>query len=116
MQLADEKCGPLPKGAKPLTVAEARELARAVPDWSLSDKQNEREFKFDDFRRAMAFVNRLADLAEEQGHHPDIFISYSRVRLTLSTHKIGGLSRNDFILAARINQLADEALRPAGGR
>lgn len=114
MDLADEQCR-LVRAAAPLSPQEARELARSVPQWSLAEKQIEREFKFGDFRQAMAFVNRVADLAEEQGHHPDIFVSYSRVRLTLSTHKVGGLSRSDFILAAKINRVATEAGPSVGG-
>ena len=90
---------------------DAGELATSVPQWTLLEKQIEREFKFKDFRQAMAFVNRVADAANEQDHHPDIQISYSRVRLTLSTHKIGGLSQNDFILAAKIDRLAEDAVR-----
>ena len=65
----------------------------------------ERQFRFKDFREAIAFVNKVADLAESEGHHPDIFISWNKVRLTLTTHKIGGLSRNDFVLAAKIDEL-----------
>jgi 4a-hydroxytetrahydrobiopterin dehydratase len=105
MTLSDEKCEPCRGGGTPLTAPEAGELAPSVPRWTLSEKQIEREFKFKDFRQAMAFVNQVADAANEQDHHPDIYISYSRVRLILSTHKIGGLSRNDFILAAKIDQL-----------
>lgn len=88
-----------------LMAKEARELARSVPQWTLAKKWIKRGFKFNDFRQAMAFVNRVAGAAEKQGHHPDILISYDRVSLTLSTHKVGGLSRNDFILAASIDAL-----------
>jgi 4a-hydroxytetrahydrobiopterin dehydratase len=66
-----------------------------------------REFRFRDFRQAMDFVNSIAAIANEQDHHPDIFISYNKVQLTLSTHKIGGLSLNDFIMAAKIDRAAD---------
>ena len=106
MALADEKCVPCREGGKPLPAEEARELARWVPDWKLSEKQIERELKFKDFGEAMAFVNKVADVAEEQGHHPDIYIYYNKVKLQLSTHQIGGLSRNDFILAAKVDGLA----------
>lgn len=64
-----------------------------------------REFICKDFREAMTLVNRVADLAEAEQHHPDIEISYNKVRLKLSTHSIGGLSRNDFILAAKIDRI-----------
>ena len=65
------------------------------------------EFKFKDFKKAMAFVNKVADLAEEEGHHPDFIIHYNEVELVLWTHAVGGLSVNDFIMAAKINGLAN---------
>jgi 4a-hydroxytetrahydrobiopterin dehydratase len=93
-------------GDPPLTLEEAGTLAGEVPEWTLTEHQVERTFKFKDFDEAMAFANKVADLAREADHHPDMHISYSKVRLELATHKIGGLSRNDFIMAARIDQLA----------
>jgi len=92
----------------PLVKEEARELARETPDWKLSDKLIEREFKFKDFRKAISFVNEVADAAEEENHHPDIHIAYDRVRLYLSTHKVGGLSPKDFRLATKIDRLAEK--------
>jgi len=112
MPLPDEKCEPCHVDGTPLPAREAAELARNVPQWTLSEKQIEREFKFKDFRKAMEFVNDVADAANEQDHHPDFYISYNRVQLTLSTHKIGGLSRNDFVLAAKIDRLAEDAVHP----
>ena len=111
-KLSDKKCVPCRAGGEPLPVQEAAALASNVPLWTLAEKQIEREFKFKDFRQAIAFMNRVAEIANEQDHHPDIHISYNRVRLTLSTHKIGGLSQNDFILAARIDPLLTST--PAG--
>jgi 4a-hydroxytetrahydrobiopterin dehydratase len=107
MPLTSEQCKPCEKGGTPLPAEEARELAREVPLWTLAEKQIERGFKFKDFLKAMEFVNRMADAAQADNHHPDIFISYSLVRVTLSTHKVGGLSRNDFILAAKIDRIAE---------
>jgi 4a-hydroxytetrahydrobiopterin dehydratase len=107
MKLTDEKCVPCHAGGTPLAAEEARELAREIPAWTLSEKQLDRELKFKNFREAMAFVNKTAGAAEEDGHHPDIFVSYNRVRLTLSTHRVGGLSRNDFILAAKIDRILE---------
>lgn len=107
MKLTGEQCVPCQTGGIPLPAEEARELAREVPLWTLAEKQIERELKFKDFLKAMAFVNQVADAAQADKHHPDIFISYSLVRLTLSTHKIGGLSRNDFILATKIDRIAE---------
>ncbi len=76
-----------------------------VSGWTLSDdvKQISKEYKFKDFLGAVNFVNKISEIAEEEGHHPDIHIFYNRVRLELSTHSIGGLSENDFILAAKID-------------
>ncbi len=96
----------LPAGAQPLTRGEAEALAFEVPGWTLELTSLERDYKHQDFRAAMAFVNRVAEIATAPDHHPDICIAYNKVKLTLSTHKIGGLSENDFILAAKIDQLA----------
>jgi 4a-hydroxytetrahydrobiopterin dehydratase len=68
-----------------------------------------REFRFISFVEAIAFVNNVAEIAQEQDHHPDIFISYRTVRLTFSTHRIGGLSQNDFIMAAKVDRLLPSA-------
>jgi 4a-hydroxytetrahydrobiopterin dehydratase len=106
MALAEEQCQPVTEGTSPLSAAEAQDLAQGTPEWVLKERAMEREFGFQDFQAAIAFVNQVADVAEEQDHHPDIHISYRNVLLALSTHKIGGLSRNDFILAAKIDQLA----------
>ena len=91
---------------QPVSADEAAGLARSIPLWKLETKSIERPFRFKDFRQAMAFVNKVADAAERRDHHPDIFISWNKVTLTLSTHKIGGLSRVDFDLAAEIDGLA----------
>jgi 4a-hydroxytetrahydrobiopterin dehydratase len=80
--------------------------AAGVPGWELRDGTSiRRRFRFRDFREAMAFVNRVAELAEAEGHHPDISISYARVRIDLTTHVIHALSDNDFIMAAKIDGL-----------
>jgi 4a-hydroxytetrahydrobiopterin dehydratase len=103
MSLLNEQSVSIPPGMQPLSKGEAAELAREVPDWMLKEDSIEREFTFKDFRQAMEFVNRVADIANTEDHHPDIYISYNKVRLVLSTHKIGGLSRNDFIVAAKVD-------------
>lgn len=105
MDLSEQKCAACQAGGPTLSADAVGELLPQVPAWSLGQGSLVREFRFKDFRQAMAFVNRVADLAEGEGHHPDIGIYYSRVRLTLTTHKLGGLSRNDFILAAKIDAL-----------
>jgi 4a-hydroxytetrahydrobiopterin dehydratase len=105
MKLAEMTCNPIKKGTAPLSHTETEALITQIAAWSLSEKEIKREFRFKDFCEAMNFVNKIAAAANEQDHHPDIFISYNIVQLTLSTHKIGGLSLNDFILAAKIDLL-----------
>ncbi len=90
---------------KSISSSEAGELLRDLSGWSLKDKNIEREFRFVDFNEAMEFVNNVALLSEAYGHHPDIFISYNRVRPALSTHKISALSCRDFVLAAKIDRI-----------
>ncbi len=107
MALADLKCVPCHSDTPPLTHEEAAELARETPQWTLKDDSIERAFKFKDFKQSMAFVNRVAAVADEEDHHPDIDIRYNRVKLVLTTHNIGGLSRNDFIMAGKIDRVAD---------
>jgi 4a-hydroxytetrahydrobiopterin dehydratase len=83
-------------------------------EWALAENATRlmRRFEFADFRAAMEFVNRVADVAEEQGHHPDIAIHWNKVDLVLWTHKIAGLHENDFILAAKIDRLLEEPKGP----
>ena len=109
-QLTSKTCVPCRGGVPPLTEAEARRLAEAVPAWALLENAARlvRRFEFRDFKAAMEFVNRVADLAEQEGHHPDFEIHWNKVELTLWTHKIGGLHENDFILAAKIDRLLEE--------
>ncbi len=110
-RLASRSCVPCRGGVDPLPEPEARRLLGAVPGWALEEdaKRLRRSFEFRDFVEAMKFVNRVADLAEQQGHHPDIAIHWNRVDLVLWTHKIGGLHENDFILAAKIDRLLEES-------
>ena len=104
-RLARRHCVACETGTPPLTADEVTDLLTAVPLWEVrSGKSIRRRFRLKDFGSAMAFVNGIAALAEEEGHHPEIFISYDRVRIDLTTHVIGGLSENDFILAAKIDE------------
>lgn len=105
MGLSEEFCAPPRKGDSPLSGDEAARLQAEVPEWGLREGSIERDFRFKDFKAAIAFANAVAEVAESQDHHPDILVSYNRVRLTLTTHKTGGLTRNDFILAAKIDRL-----------
>jgi 4a-hydroxytetrahydrobiopterin dehydratase len=108
MKLAEQTCMPIKAGDPPLTGPEVEDLMGRIPKWSLKEKTIAREFRFKDFRQAMDFVDKIADVANDQDHHPDILISYNTVLLTFTTHKIKGLSPNDFISAAKIDLLADQ--------
>ncbi|HEY4477931.1 MAG TPA: 4a-hydroxytetrahydrobiopterin dehydratase [Candidatus Paceibacterota bacterium] len=105
-KLLNKKCVPCEdKSMDPFTPEEARNYMPDVPEWVLAEdgKSISREFKFADFIGSINFINNVADIAEEEGHHPDIEIHYNKVKLTLSTHSIGGLSENDFIVAAKVD-------------
>ncbi len=112
MKLEQQTCS-VSIGKTLLSSREIDGLLVQVPGWLLSGSEIRREFKLKNFRQAMEFVNNVALLANEQDHHPDIHISYNRVTLVLSTHTIGGLSLNDFILAARVNLLLEKAAEKA---
>jgi 4a-hydroxytetrahydrobiopterin dehydratase len=108
--LAARSCVPCRGGIPPLTAGAAEGLLAGTPGWRLEQNATrlQRHFEFRDFVEAMRFVNRVADVAEQQGHHPDFEIHWNKVDLTLWTHKIGGLHENDFILAAKIDRLLVE--------
>ncbi|MCA3748404.1 MAG: 4a-hydroxytetrahydrobiopterin dehydratase [Rubrobacter sp.] len=104
--LAQKECVPCKGGVPPLKGEELRELARQVPGWEVVDEHHlRRTFKFRNFREALAFVNRVGELAEEQNHHPDICFGWGRAEITVFTHKIDGLTESDFIFAAKVNNL-----------
>ena len=88
-----------------LSQQKAAELMASVPDWTLGEDVISRELRFENIREAMAFAERVVDLAEEQDHHPDIYISINYLTLVLSTHKVGGLTQSDFVLAVAIDRL-----------
>lgn len=105
-----QHCVPCESGEPPMSGEQVREYLSRVPGWSLSEDgaRIAREWECADFKAALDFANLVADLAEAEGHHPDIHLTqYRRVRLVLTTHAIGGLSNNDFILAAKINGLPE---------
>lgn len=105
-ELAAKTCVPCRGGVPPLRGAELDALRREVPAWEVVNEHHlRRTFKFPDFRQALDFVNRAGALAEEQGHHPDILLSWGKAEVTLWTHKIDGLTESDFIMAAKIDQL-----------
>jgi 4a-hydroxytetrahydrobiopterin dehydratase len=104
-ELAQMKCTAC-RGDEPrLNDAEIEELRPQIPDWRVVErdgvKRLERAFRFDDFAQALAFTNRVGEQAEEEGHHPALLTEWGKVTVTWWTHKIGGLHRNDFIMAAR---------------
>lgn len=103
--MRDKKCVPCAKGSAPLSAEKSEELHREVPGWELRDERLRRQLKFADFVSAMSFLNRVAELAEREGHHPDFCVHYNEVELTLWTHTVGGLSENDFIVASKIDAL-----------
>lgn len=105
MDLADREIETVTPDTQPLDANQTQRLSAEVPHWAVGEKAIERTLKFRDFLAAIDFVNRVAELAEPANHHPDIWISWNTVKLELSTHRIGGLSVNDFILAARIDRL-----------
>ncbi len=106
MDLASKKCMHCEGGTKPLDAQTVETYLKVVPGWEvLEGRKIRRLFKFKDFKEAMDFVNQIAGLAESEGHHPDIKISYNKVKIELTTHAIGGLSENDFILATKIDSL-----------
>ena len=108
MELSEKKCRPCEGGVPPLGADQVGEMLREVPGWQVSEDRTtlHKEFRFVNFAGTMAFVNQMADLAEEQGHHPDFCVRYNRLDIQLSTHAIRGLSENDFIMAARLDKLA----------
>lgn len=101
--LATKSCIPCEGGIPPLAYDRAEALLLEIPGWDLQDTYITRTYRFANFREAIAFVNRVAELAEAEGHHPDMIVTYNTVTLTLTTHAIVGLSENDFILAAKID-------------
>ena len=107
--LAEKTCVPCRGGVPPLKGKELTDIHHQVPEWAHWDVMDEhhivRSYKFPDFKSALAFVNRVGELAEQQGHHPDIFLTWGKVEIKTWTHKIDGLTESDFILAAKIDRL-----------
>jgi len=103
--LINQKC----MGHKQIVALTQKEIKNYLSElkegWKLKVVKIEKLFNFDDFNKAMEFVNKIAELAEREGHHPDIEIHYNKVEIILWTHAIGGLSENDFILAAKIDNI-----------
>jgi 4a-hydroxytetrahydrobiopterin dehydratase len=105
-ELAEKTCIPCRGGVPPLTADQIAPLQAQLKDWEVVKNHHlEREFLFPDFKSALAFVNKVGAIAEEQGHHPDIYLAWGKARVTIWTHKIDGLTESDFILAAKIERV-----------
>jgi len=105
--LSEKECVPCKGGVPPLKGNELADFAKELDSgWRVVKEHHlEREFKFKDFREALDFTNQVGELAESQGHHPDIYLAWGKVKLTLWTHKIDGLTESDFVFAAKVDQL-----------
>jgi 4a-hydroxytetrahydrobiopterin dehydratase len=104
-QLADKKCVPCRGGVPPLTAEQIKPLLREVSNWEAVNHHHlNRTFKFQDFKKALDFVNRVGEIAEQEDHHPDIYLAWGKVEVTIWTHKIDGLTESDFIFAAKVDQ------------
>lgn len=106
MELKEKRCLPCEGGIPKLSPAEAEALLPQLNGWALAGERLGKQLRFKDFVPLMAFVNRLADLAEQEGHHPDFCVHYNRLDLSVWTHAVDGLTENDFVLAAKIDALS----------
>lgn len=106
MELAEKHCVPCRGGVPPLKGAELEKLQAQLPGWLVVDEHHlVKGFTFPDFRSALGFVNRAGAVAEQEGHHPDLYLSWGKVEVRTWTHKVDGLTESDFILAAKIDRL-----------
>ncbi|MEX1112009.1 MAG: 4a-hydroxytetrahydrobiopterin dehydratase [Candidatus Andersenbacteria bacterium] len=108
--LAQKHCVPCQGGVPPLADKELQQYVQQLPEgWEVEDtKKLIKTYELPGFRANIAFVNQIADIAEEEDHHPDLHIAYNKLKIELWTHKIGGLHENDFILAAKIGNLYNQ--------
>jgi 4a-hydroxytetrahydrobiopterin dehydratase len=116
--LAEKSCTPCRGGVPPLTSEEATRYLAQAPGWDLLDdgRKIQRTYRFKNFREALGFVQRAGELAEAEGHHPEVCIGWGYATVSLQTKKIKGLHENDFILAAKIDRLAAGGASPRGDR
>ena len=103
MSLSSEKCGPCATGEGRLSAENIRELLAALPQWKLAGDAIMRRFEFKNFKQSLAFVNQVGAIAEAEGHHPDITFGWGYAEILLTSHKAKGLTRNDFIVAAKVD-------------
>jgi 4a-hydroxytetrahydrobiopterin dehydratase len=104
--LADKRCQPCQGGVPPLSSDDISRLLVDLNDWTTIENHHlTKTYKFPNFALALGFVNRIGELADEQGHHPDLYLAWGKVRVDIWTHKIDGLTESDFVLAAKIDRL-----------
>jgi 4a-hydroxytetrahydrobiopterin dehydratase len=110
--LTKQTCEACRPDAPPVSAEERREFQKQVPDWEIIEREEtpqlQRSFTFPDFAEAIAFTDEVGALAEEEGHHPAILTEYGKVTVRWWTHAIGGLHKNDFIMAAKTDELFDD--------
>ena len=108
-ELAEKECVPCKGGIPPLKGQTLAELLKKLGNnWEVINEHHlEKAFTFKNFREALAYTNKVGELAEQQGHHPDIYLAWGRVKITIWTHKIDGLTEGDFIMAAKIDRLTN---------
>jgi len=105
-ELAERQCVPCRGGVPPMKGEQINEMSSQLPDWQVVNEHHlQRNYRFKDFRESLDFVNRVGELAEEQGHHPDICFGWGKADITIWTHKIDGLTESDFVLAAKIDKV-----------
>ena len=105
MELNKKKCVPCEAGMPPMNREEIEKYSKLVAGWGLKNGKLYRSFKFKDFKETLKFVNKVGEIAEKEGHHPDIYFTWGKCTIELYTHAIKGLSENDFILAAKIDKI-----------
>lgn len=105
--LKNKTCKPCESGTKPLSGPALIDLSRQISkDWKIIDEHHlERTFSFDDFKQALDFTNRVGEIAEHEGHHPDITLTWGKVEIKMWTHKVDGLTESDFIFAAKVDDV-----------
>ncbi len=115
MSLADKACVPCRGGVPPMPWPQVQELLQELkPGWHVNPQGHlERQFDFPDFAKALEYVNKLGAIAEAEGHHPDLYLTWGKVRVEIWTHKIGGLTESDFYLAAKAERAREELQRAA---
>ena len=105
MELSEKQCVPCEGWMKPMSLSIARAYLKKVKNWKLKNKHLYKEFKFKDFKMTLKFVNKVSQIAEKEGHHPNICFTWGKCNIEIYTHAIKGLSENDFILAAKIDKI-----------